>query len=1749
RRLIDPLTRKETEKATEKFEVKRFIEDMKRFKQGETIYKPIFDSVTRGRVTIGVDEKKDVVIRNGALTAILGLDKRDEPILTFEGKSDIRHWMGKVEVSTNRDEFGRVVVNIAGSEHIVTQEKLGIITITVGERKIDLKAGEKMDALQIISAKGGFFFVEGILTLYNEELNKEYDDTVFVDADFDVRLERMLKRFEEEVGRKITRAEFIKKRLTLRLTEELPFVLPCRKKARIVPNSQARFESIFFLYKREELPHPEFRPYLEKVGINAKELTQNLKETCIETVKARLREGRFIADTRGTAFKVFFDEGGLVVKVPVNKDNFDYPLAPLFETILKRRLGGLLVPGLILDLSDLKIEVEIDGELKNIGRVLVQNRAEPLKERIEELIARGDLDGAKGLIERYFVLQQAMWRRGVIDTDPKFMEKYGLVIVDGREEVVTMGIDSLSIDPSKYEPAIFESEDVRPNGLPQELGDFYEEERKKHYIDKEKFTAEYFQKGMVELKPVADLSDVEINSRQLRFIERPIRQAKMRFILNQLSRIDKDKGLAQLIWLRLYIQALLTPATPQYELVSQVYEQIITRPSLLKERSIEELVDDLAKPITISAVDKYKLKSELVMGLGLKSSSKTIGPASSPVAGYLFILTGQKSYCFIGIAKNYVEMSEKVFSPYEIKADTEPGRKGNSALEGNIPYFDRKAVEIDRNNAAITYGYEHLLTLFIGNSYSCSVIKGKNRKRGSTVYIAFGRNPNVFPCMLDLYGYNGPVKNIGEDYLLHIRTDSRSSFLGMGVPMGETLYFSLSSFSTLVIFDSLTGKTLWLAISTYSPPYLLIRNLKFFASHFWSSIFFILIPPVYKYTSSSPISQEFSFGASSSSSPVGALVAMTGGLFRVGKQVYYGLPTMDYGLHIVAASPLDSNSLHAKQGRSSSGRGLLSTKPCTIISKGSSSLVDEGISLRGWQDEELKELGIATTLAQQLGVREEYLLYVARVIKRYGYERVKRVVEIINKGSITYLTLGRIELIMKAMDTFGEEGLLNLSYVEKIITSIKGTVTIVPTVLYSSIVAERDNLCLILYPEEKLRFRKNKERQSHIPGCLGYSRFYIRGNTLVVNIIQSDVYGILTDSYKKRLKSWPEVLLGKLEKFTAIQGISRIIITPSTYQLKMQSELPEKIAKRLYDEAAENLGYSMFVTLNETLTLEGYPIDTFHIKRPVSRATLNTGFSSFCKATRSSSPAVDKRPTASPVEPQIANRKSQIADDKSLTIGYKPTAAASPLVLKISSRQLPVEVCSIESTHNAQHPTPNANRSSSPVEIRGERIVQIEKILSEEYRGKKFSSGNIIEKEIETVIGRSRPEAKRYLDDLSKEIKDELVKDGFKVTVLSRVKRAVASWLKINRGDEKYTSIADLTDILGITVIVESDVDVHGAVWHIGKVLKGRFGININANSIDSKDIKLEGGYVIPGQKYHIDKYINVIKLGSNIKAPVAIKALRSPLESRIDSIAIALNVSNPQIRVCPLGEYFSDSQGDLSMAYRLKRGGDYLIKNGDLLIISDNDKKIIPRTILLLHSNKIFNKISFGSSSPVSSENDKVREAIEKNDPDYILAALNKLRKDDGYFDKERVVELMEVCSEEVEKLYKVYTSQACWRATKAVKQLSRKDQKELLGILNERYTSEKYRDIPLPELICSIFLLQSATDSEESKEGNMEFSFSFGEKIYDLIAKKLKWLEGRRAYLVAAEISYWGGGLGPVMVFLLKGITWILKYLKIKD
>jgi LysM repeat protein len=218
--------------------------------------------------------------------------------------------------------------------------------------------------------------------------------------------------------------------------------------------------------------------------------------------------------------------------------------------------------------------------------------------------------------------------------------------------------------------------------------------------------------------------------------------------------------------------------------------------------------------------------------------------AAHPDIFFNGLFGGSKSYGFRGVRESYIEFFEEILSSDKIKSDSQAGRETDSNFDLDVANFGRNHMQIDGYNTSIAYSHMHFFASFVGDAGSDSIFDRKDRKRCTAVYITFSSNPTIFPLVSYLDWNNGAVNNIGESYPLHFRIDKRSSFRGIGIPIGEILYLSFNSFSTFAILDSLTGKTLWLTISTYSPPYLDISFLKFFSSHFWSSNLFIPITSV-----------------------------------------------------------------------------------------------------------------------------------------------------------------------------------------------------------------------------------------------------------------------------------------------------------------------------------------------------------------------------------------------------------------------------------------------------------------------------------------------------------------------------------------------------------------------------------------------------------------------------------------------------------------------------------------------------------------------------------------------------------------------------------------------------------------------------------------------------------------------------------------------------------------------------------------
>ncbi|MFZ2604163.1 MAG: ATP-binding protein, partial [Candidatus Omnitrophota bacterium] len=269
--------------------------------------------------------------------------------------------------------------------------------------------------------------------------------------------------------------------------------------------------------------------------------------------------------------------------------------------------------------------------------------------------------------------------------------------------------------------------------------------------------------------------------------------------------------------------------------------------------------------------------------------------------------------------------------------------------------------------------------------------------------------------------------------------------------------------------------------------------------------------------------------------------------------------------------------------------------------------------------EEIEELGIAFDLAQGLGAPERHLSQVARAIKRYGYESVESVASKIkvaqrHKGIAPYLNWGAIESLVveykkhgriifdfkKAIERFGEENVLTSEYSWRIEKPIRGVLI----VTLSNLEYYKNSLALALYIEEELRFRKGrKDGHQHIIASFAYILFYEiflpvakrEERCLLVVEIQSGVYGDLSHSYKRKLESYPQLLLLELEKFGKRENYSKILITPSTYQQSRWPGLPEEIAIRNYDKAAKELGYNP-IDLIHPLRIGNWSIHTFHSK-------------------------------------------------------------------------------------------------------------------------------------------------------------------------------------------------------------------------------------------------------------------------------------------------------------------------------------------------------------------------------------------------------------------------------------------------------------------------------------------------------------------------------------------------------------------------
>jgi uridine kinase len=662
-RSIDPLTGKPTENPLEKFQVARFINDMRALLDGQTIYKPVFDFSTRGRLKFLLDRQGNLKIVDGQLTIPVEMGTANQvPYFIYEGSPHTEITLDNIPLSIRRNQDSQVVINLRGSDTVILPDAQGNLVLCTGTCLRTLARGQQLEALEAISPDGKVFIVEGILTLSDSQLCRR-GLSLYITGDYQARELRMIVRASREKGRKMTEEEFVQQRRHLVRTEEIPFIRPTRDNARWVATTLSRSEAIYMLYTRGELytPVAQVRRALQRLNIDYRSLVRVLKDISNDAIRLSLASGEIVDDKVGTAFKVVFIKGGVVVKVPrLHFMNvFDREFSVFYTNVLKKRLGGLMVPGTILNVSELNIHLEVDGRMVRLGKVLIQNTIPTLKERLLEAVKQGDMRSAKGLIDEYFQVQLELARRGIIDTDPKIMEKYGLVITDGVERVVVMGVDGLTINYEAYDPNIYTKDGMRPVELPAELVGYYDQKAAQMPASSEELKERYFKKGIHEAHEVADIYDIQISKMQMAYIVNLLRREKIRLLRSLFMSLSYGQDNPFIYWLKLYLDTMYPEDTPQNDLLHALYEMALSSPEFLEahkpqRKRLEDLMRSLPQADILDDAELYSISQDLISYDVATSVSNSLGVRDSPDLSRTMdskeLTNGQKNLLFLVVS-------------------------------------------------------------------------------------------------------------------------------------------------------------------------------------------------------------------------------------------------------------------------------------------------------------------------------------------------------------------------------------------------------------------------------------------------------------------------------------------------------------------------------------------------------------------------------------------------------------------------------------------------------------------------------------------------------------------------------------------------------------------------------------------------------------------------------------------------------------------------------------------------------------------------------------------------------------------------------------------------------------------------------------------------------------------------------------------------------------------------------------------
>ena len=629
-RPIDKVTGQASEDIFKKFEVDKFIKSIKEFIKGQDLLQPIYNQTAKSSLKMTVDKegrlimlfgsKRKVAVKDapGGGATLLVTDGKGSAVMDEDGnvikdapEIFLFDTPFKIEDAGNKNAAGEFILRIFDTRIKVSavdalkQRRVHIINKKSDEVK-DMtysKTGEVLaDSGAILATKGrpwkakeyvpyedGVFMVEGILSLYDdatlppaERLPRLYTTSIFLDADFEIRLERGLAR---EMARAILRGtamppdeirKYIDKFIDRRDKAEDPVIYPTKNDAEFIATTKTRAEGIFSLYRSGQILFKEFKSVMEGMGLDAENISDEMDRIESDFVFDLLRKNtvnrklQFTRKVEGANYNSYFLKDKVVVKAPKS------PLDERSINILTSRGGDIMVPGMVVDMSNLNIGIEGENIAKQPLRhdkVIIQN----------EMIVFDDmLKGqtgaeAKKSLDRFFDLQKRMWSLGIVDKKPDF-KRYGFTVTNrGRCEVLLFAIDEIGDSSS----------DLAPDKL-RALGDSLEAGLKEYYIEGVKnlllfMSKETFGADMLNGKTLPKLYHPEISSRQLDYITSLTLEHKAQFLW-RVFKNTKIPGFIspELVWAKLWLESAAVYTPEARGAIDGFYKELLASPDMIR---------------------------------------------------------------------------------------------------------------------------------------------------------------------------------------------------------------------------------------------------------------------------------------------------------------------------------------------------------------------------------------------------------------------------------------------------------------------------------------------------------------------------------------------------------------------------------------------------------------------------------------------------------------------------------------------------------------------------------------------------------------------------------------------------------------------------------------------------------------------------------------------------------------------------------------------------------------------------------------------------------------------------------------------------------------------------------------------------------------------------------------------------------------------------------------------------------------